>query len=115
MIGLATALHHPSNGTRGYIVSNETFETVNTVKSRASASLGRIRLVLYRPAWVAVAILAFAGCLNFASAGRAQAQESMSCEDKCTHQRKVCEYNGSSPELCKYDYNECVKACTEKK
>ncbi len=95
-------------------MSNETFETVNNVSRRASASLGRIRLALYRPAWAA-AILAFAGCLNFASAGRAQAQESMSCEDKCTHQRKVCEYNGSSPELCKYDYNECVKACTEKK
>ena len=96
-------------------MSNETFETVNKVSSRASASLGRIRLVLYRPAWVAVAILAFAGCLNFAGAGRAQAQESMSCEDKCTHQRKVCEYNGSSPELCKYDYNECVKKCSEQK
>jgi hypothetical protein len=99
-------------------VSNETFEPVNTVKSRASASLGRVRLVLYRPAWVAVAILAFAGCLNFASAGRAQVEEStqgMNCEQKCTHQRKVCEYSGSSPELCKYDYNQCVKACTEKK
>jgi hypothetical protein len=99
-------------------VSNETFEPVNTVKSRASTSLGRVRLVLFRPAWIAVATLAFAGCLNFASVGRAQVEEStkgMTCEELCTHKKKVCAYQGSSPELCKYDYNECVKACSEKK
>jgi hypothetical protein len=107
-----------TTSTGGYTVINDSFQTASMICNGESISRRRVRLVLARAAWVTIAILAFAGCLNFASVVRAQVQEStkgMTCEELCTHKKKVCEYQGSSPELCKYDYNECIKACSEKK
>jgi hypothetical protein len=96
-------------------VINDSFETVSMICNGESISRSRVRLVLARAAWVTIASLAFVGCLNFASTDRARAQESMSCKDKCRHEQKVCVYNGSSEELCDYDYKQCVKACDEQK
>jgi hypothetical protein len=66
------------------------------------------------PAKAAVLIFAVAGCVTFASIDRARAQE-VSCEEKCSTDEKQCLYNGSSEELCDYDYKMCKKACSEKK
>lgn len=96
---------------------NDSFETAGNICKRESALRGVIQLVAGRPAWTAFAILALVGSLSFVSMERAQAQEtqSVSCEDKCYHDKKVCLYNQSSPELCDYDYKQCKQACTEKK
>ncbi len=96
---------------------NDSFETVGNVCKRESALRGFTQLVVDRPVWTAFAILAFVGCVSFVSTERAQAQEaqSVSCEDKCYHDKKVCLYNQSSPELCDYDYKQCKAACAEKK
>lgn len=68
------------------------------------------------PAKAALFIFAVAGCLSFAAIDRARAQESsVSCEEKCSTDEKQCIYNGSSEELCDYDYKMCKKACAEKK
>jgi hypothetical protein len=68
------------------------------------------------PAKAAALLLSVAGCLYFASMDRARAQESsVSCEEKCSIDQKQCIYNGSSEELCDYDYKMCKKACSEKK
>jgi len=109
-----SSLSSLTNRTGGYNMINDSFETANKICNRKSVARRR---GFDRLAWMAIAILAFAGCLNFASLDRARAQEAqtMSCEDKCTHQKKVCLYNGSSPELCDYDYKVCVKACSEQK
>lgn len=67
------------------------------------------------PAKAAALLLAVAGCLYFASMDRTRAQESsVSCEEKCSIDQKQCIYNGSSEELCDYDYKMCKKACSEK-
>lgn len=68
------------------------------------------------PAKAAAFLITVAGCLSFASMNRAHAQESsVSCEEKCSVEQKQCLYNGSSEELCDYDYKMCTKACSEKK
>jgi hypothetical protein len=103
-----------TTSTGGYTVIKN-FETASINFNGESISRRRVRLVSNLPAWAAIAILAFVGCLNFASTDRARAQESMSCKDKCRHEQKVCLYNGSSEELCDYDYKQCVKACDEQK
>jgi flagellar basal body-associated protein FliL len=95
---------------------NDSFETASNNCNRESTSRRRVRLVLLQ-VWVVIAILAVVGYLNFASADRARAQEAetMSCKEKCTHQEKVCLYNGGSEEMCDYDYKVCKKACDEQK
>jgi hypothetical protein len=68
------------------------------------------------PVKAAALLLAVGSCLSFASLNRAHAQESsVSCEEKCSIDQKQCLYNGSSEELCDYDYKMCKKACSEKK
>ena len=67
------------------------------------------------PAKAAALLLAVAGCLYFAGMNRTHAQESVSCEDKCSIEQKQCIHNQSSEELCDYDYKMCKKSCSETK
>jgi hypothetical protein len=96
-------------------VIKDSFETSGNICYRASASRRLIRLALYRPARVAIAILAFVGCLNFASTERARAQEPMSCKDKCQSVENLCHNQGGTDEMCAYDKKECLEKCDEKK
>jgi hypothetical protein len=93
---------------------NDSFETANKICNRKSASRRRD---LDRPAWIAIAILVFAGCLNFASTDRARAQEAqtISCERKCTNVKNKCHNDGGTDEMCDYDYKVCKKDCSEQK
>jgi hypothetical protein len=99
--------------TGGYNVINHSFVAASNICNRESTFRGPVRLVLNRAAWAAIAILAFVGCLNFASTDHARAQETRSCTDQCYHEEKVCVYNGGSDDMCKYDRKECLKKCSE--
>ena len=95
---------------------NVSFKAARNICGRESVARSRVRLILDRPTWVAITLLAFVGCLNCASVDRASAQEtqSVSCEEKCSIEQKQCIQNQSSPELCDYDYKQCEKACEAK-
>jgi hypothetical protein len=95
---------------------NVSFEAARNICGRESAPPNRIRLVFNRPAWVAITILAFVGCLNFAGVGRASAQEAqaVSCEEKCSIEQKQCLDSQQTEDLCGYDYKQCAKACGAK-
>jgi hypothetical protein len=93
---------------------NDSFETANKICNRKSASRRRD---LDRPPWMAIAILAFVGCLNFASTDRARAQDAqtISCERKCTNVENKCHNEGGTDEMCAYDKKECLQKCSEPK
>jgi hypothetical protein len=93
---------------------NVSFEAASNICDRESVPRSCVRLVLDHPTWAAITFLAFVCCLNFVSVDRASAQEAQACEEKCKIEQKQCLNNGSSEELCEYDYNQCVKACGAK-
>jgi len=95
---------------------NVSFEAASNICGRESSPRSYARLVLDRPTWVTITILAFVGCLNFAGVVRASAQEAqaVSCEEKCSIEQKQCLDSLQTQELCDYDYKQCVKACQAK-
>jgi hypothetical protein len=65
---------------------------------------------------LAAAILMLAGFNVTAGAYAQTSQESVaSCVEKCSGDEKQCIQNGSSEELCDYDFKMCKKACSENK
>lgn len=72
-----------------------------------------VRLLSNQHIRVAAAILVLAsGAMATRSA---YAQDASSCVEKCKAEEKQCLNNGSSEELCDYDFKGCQKACTESK
>ena len=69
-----------------------------------------VRLLSDHRIRVAAAILLLAGGLTIT--GRAYAQDTASCVEKCKADEKQCIHDGSSEELCDYDSKGCQKACS---
>jgi hypothetical protein len=90
-------------------------------RSRRASDAGRqviargrfIRLFSDHLIGVAAAILLLAGGFNIT--GRAYAQNTASCVEKCTTDEKQCLHDGASEEMCDYDKKQCQKTCGESK